>query len=45
MTLIILIFLPILLFYSIYDWIKSTCRKRREKRRIDESLKESMFSL
>ncbi|CAK68906.1 unnamed protein product (macronuclear) [Paramecium tetraurelia] len=44
-TLLVLIFLPILLFYSLYDWIKNYCQKRRERRRIDDSLKESMYSL
>ncbi|CAD8064675.1 unnamed protein product [Paramecium sonneborni] len=44
-TLLVLIFLPILLFYSLYDWIKNYFQKRRERRRIDVSLKESMYSL
>ncbi|CAD8076062.1 unnamed protein product [Paramecium sonneborni] len=44
-TLLVLIFLPILLFYSLYDWIKNYCQKRKDRRRIDDSLKESMFSL
>lgn len=45
MTLLIIIFLPLLLFYSAYEWCKNYLDKRRERRRIESALTESIFSL
>ena len=45
MAILIVIFLPLLLFYTIYDWIKATWRKRKERLRIESTLSESDYKV
>lgn len=43
MFVLIVVFLPLLVCYSIYEWIKDYFKRRAERRKIDAVLHEISF--
>ncbi|CAD8158801.1 unnamed protein product [Paramecium pentaurelia] len=44
MVLLVIIFLPILLIYSLYNWLNKHFNKKYKQIKIDDSLQEALFS-
>jgi hypothetical protein len=43
MFVLVVLFLPLLVFYSIYEWFKDYMRRRREFRRINDIIHEVSY--
>lgn len=43
MCVLIIVFLPLLVLYQLYEWIKEYLRRRSQKRKIDTVLSEFTF--
>jgi hypothetical protein len=43
MFVLVVVFLPLLVFYSVYEWIKDYLKRRSDKRKIDTILHEEPY--